>query len=92
MKYGTEKYTIKEFRVKDKITVGGTGANEPKPNVCYQCGKDGVVKTDQMPMGQLLVGFCEDHKDSQIAMRSSYGDEEPGIHAVVIDKNGNEIQ
>lgn len=74
----------------DKIKVGGTGPNEPKPNVCFQCGKDEVVITDQTPMGQLVVGFCEEHKNYHVA----YGHNEKlgGMAFYPVNENGEETK
>lgn len=41
---------------------GGTFPSEPKPEQCCICGEP-CTKTQQSFMGQILVGFCNEHNE-----------------------------
>ena len=39
-----------------------------KPNICLECGSYPVVSFQQAPIGGLLLGLCEKHKNYSVVL------------------------
>jgi hypothetical protein len=75
-----------------KIRIGDAYSNPPlNPNVCVVCGKNNVVKIEQLMLGGLSIGKCNDHLNYAMVLRAGNvkKGEAPGMYEAI---NLNDIK